>query len=110
MTWHALMASAELAEGQSRECQLEDTALFLVRHRGVVHAYRNRCPHLGIELNWAPNRFLDLDKRFIQCSTHGALFKIQDGHCIAGPCQGEALTALGCREGDGQIWVQDESI
>jgi nitrite reductase/ring-hydroxylating ferredoxin subunit len=44
------------------------------------------CPHLGIPLNWAPERFLDLDGTLIQCSSHGALFQIDSGECIAGPC------------------------
>lgn len=104
--WHPVLASGELAELETRGVELGESALFLVRHRGQVRAYRNRCPHLGIELNWMPDRFLDLDRRFIHCSTHGALFKIDNGHCIAGPCQGEALTALACREQDGHIYVK----
>lgn len=61
-------------------------------------AYLNQCPHMGIELNWTPGRFMDTDNLFLQCSTHGALFKPRNGECIAGPCQGDALTALDIRE------------
>jgi nitrite reductase/ring-hydroxylating ferredoxin subunit len=25
------------------------------------------------------------------CSTHGALFRVEDGVCLAGPCQGDRL-------------------
>ncbi|AOY90273.1 2Fe-2S ferredoxin [Marinobacter salinus] len=60
-------------------------------------AYVNQCPHLGVELNWMPGRFMDADNLFLQCSTHGALFKTDSGECIAGPCQGDALTALDLR-------------
>ena len=37
---------------------------------------------------------MDADNLFIQCSTHGALFKPGSGECIAGPCQGDSLAAL----------------
>lgn len=61
--------------------------------RSIVR-YLNRCPHLGIELNWMPDQFLESGGDLIICSTHGALFKIDDGLCISGPCQGQALTSL----------------
>ncbi|MGM0767756.1 MAG: Rieske (2Fe-2S) protein [Pseudomonadota bacterium] len=67
---------------------------FVLLHNGRPRAFVNRCPHLGIELNWSPGRFLDADHCFVQCSTHGALFLPDSGECIAGPCQGEALTPL----------------
>ena len=35
----------------------------------------------------------------------GALFLIESGECVAGPCAGESLAALACREQDGGIWV-----
>lgn len=69
-------------------------------------AYLNQCPHMGIELNWAPGRFMDADNLFLQCSTHGALFKPRDGECIAGPCQGDALTELDIRESNGTLEVR----
>lgn len=71
---------------------------FVFLDGNTPRAYLNRCPHMGVELNWMPGRFMDLDKLFLQCSTHGALFKPRDGECIAGPCQGDALTALDLRE------------
>ncbi|MGO1502642.1 MAG: Rieske (2Fe-2S) protein [Marinobacter sp.] len=69
-------------------------------------AYLNQCPHMGVELNWMPGRFMDIDNLFLQCSTHGALFKPGDGECIAGPCQGDALTALDLREHQGNLEVR----
>ncbi len=84
---------------------MADTPGFVFRHREQIHAYINRCPHLGIELNWMPGRFFDLEKNFIQCSTHGALFKPHDGHCIVGPCVGEHLARLPVREQNGQVEI-----
>ena len=30
---------------------------FAIRSCGAVHAYVNRCPHLGTELDWQPGEF-----------------------------------------------------
>ncbi len=69
----------------------ETRAVFVVRHGGRVVAYENACPHTGSPLDWRPDSFLDLEKRHILCATHGALFRIEDGYCFAGPCAGQGL-------------------
>ena len=71
--------------------------IFLVRRGQEVFAYRNQCPHTGGPLDWMPDEFLDLDKRHIQCATHDARFRIEDGYCLAGPCAGQALEAVPVR-------------
>lgn len=81
-------------------------ALFVIRQGDTFYAYENHCPHLGIELQWQPDRFLDADGEFIQCSTHGALFLIEDGECVSGPCRGQALRSLPTRVRDGQLFAQ----
>ncbi len=68
--------------------------LFLVRRGNAVYGYRNRCPHTGVNLDWLPDQFLDSMESFIQCATHGALFRIEDGYCLSGPCAGEHLQKL----------------
>ncbi len=102
---HLLCSSRELAEGQSRGFIVEDLNLLLVRRHGQVYAYRNRCPHRGIALEWLPDQFLDHSGSLIQCATHGALFLIESGECVAGPCAGQMLQAIACQEQDGSIWV-----
>lgn len=103
--WHHICDGNELSGTQCREFLVADTPGFAFRHQGEVRAFINRCPHLGIELNWMPDRFFDLEQTFIQCSTHGALFLPQTGHCIAGPCAGEHLAALPVREQNGRVEV-----
>lgn len=71
-----------------------ETPFFVVRQDSKLHVYQNRCPHLGIPLEWMPDQFLDRDGHYIQCSTHGALFRIDNGLCISGPCQGESLETI----------------
>ncbi|MEH6471185.1 MAG: Rieske (2Fe-2S) protein [Halopseudomonas sp.] len=69
-------------------------SLIAIKWNGQLHLYLNRCPHRGIPLEWLPDQFLDLERQFIQCSTHGALFQIETGECIQGPCQGQSLEPI----------------
>ena len=66
-------------------------AVFIVRQQGRLHAYKNQCPHTGAPLEWKPDQFLDFENRFIQCALHGALFEINTGYCVRGPCAGNSL-------------------
>ncbi|WP_166269784.1 Rieske (2Fe-2S) protein [Marinobacter caseinilyticus] len=104
--WQIACRVEDLADGACAQFSLSDTPGFVLLHGDLACAYINRCPHLGIELNWMPNRFKEADGHFIQCATHGALFTPDRGDCIAGPCQGDALTALETRQQDGYIWVR----
>lgn len=84
----------DLEERQATELDISGRRLFAVRQEGQLYAYWNVCPHLGIPLNWMPDRFLDLEEVLIQCSSHGALFQIDDGKCISGPCSGDHLMSV----------------
>lgn len=77
--------------------------IFVVRRGARVYGYLNRCPHTGGPLDWVPGEFLDLDREYIQCATHDALFGIADGVCIAGPCAGDRLTAIPLLVDAGQV-------
>lgn len=79
--------------------------LFVVHKDGVLSAYRNSCPHTGAPLEWQPDQFLDLDNSFIQCAIHGALFRVEDGFCLRGPCTGSSLQSLPVLVRDGQIML-----
>jgi len=82
------------AKGFTLKQGRKERLLFLVKKDNQVYAYENQCPHAGINLEWQGDDFLDLDKAFIQCSVHGALFKIENGDCAGGPCNGEGLTSI----------------
>ena len=101
----ALCNLDDLEEQQAIELSIDDRRLFAIRQDNQLHAYWNICPHLGIPLNWAPDRFLDLDKTLIQCSSHGALFHIDSGECIAGPCTGDHLQQVELRIDGDSIYV-----
>jgi nitrite reductase/ring-hydroxylating ferredoxin subunit len=55
-----------------------------------------------------PDQFLNLDKDYIQCATHAALFRIEDGRCVAGPCRGDVLNALPLAVDKGEIFLDAE--
>jgi nitrite reductase/ring-hydroxylating ferredoxin subunit len=80
--------------------------ILLVRRGDEVFAYHNRCPHTGVNLDWQPDQFLDLTNRYIQCATHGALFRLQDGFCLRGPCAGQYLRALRVEIEGEQVFVE----
>lgn len=65
--------------------------IFLYREADRIWGYRNACPHVGTPLDMAPDRFLSEDGTHFLCQTHGALFRIADGLCLAGPCKGKSL-------------------
>ena len=98
---------AEIADPGSRGFELGDgigdRAIFLVRRGAAVAAYINSCPHTGGPLDWVEDQFLDFDRRHILCATHGALFRIEDGHCLAGPCAGKGLTAVAIVVAEGEV-------
>ena len=76
---------------------------FAVRYAGRVYAYRNRCAHVGVELDWEPGRFFDADGMVLICSTHGALYDPQTGECRGGPCRGGGLEPVAVDEVDGHV-------
>lgn len=83
----------------------ETRSMFVVHKNGEFFAYHNQCPHTGASLEWQEDQFLDLDKALIQCATHDALFLIDTGECIAGPCAGDMLRAIPITIKDGSIYL-----
>jgi len=82
-----------------------DQSLLVVKKDGLLSVFVNSCPHLGVPMNMEPDRFLDSEKNFIMCSTHGALFKIDDGECVHGPCLGENLTPVNHEVRDEEVFI-----
>jgi len=88
-----------------------DTTGFVVRYNGVVYGYLNRCAHVPIELDWAKGEFFESSGLYLMCSTHGAIYDPETGHCQGGPCRGGRLRPIVVRELDQQIsWLPDEFV
>lgn len=81
---------------------------FVVRRGFEVFAYVNRCPHAGHPLNWQPEQFLTQDRELILCGSHGALFDVRTGSCVAGPCVGRGLQPIAVRIEDGQVMLEED--
>ncbi|HET9679894.1 MAG TPA: Rieske (2Fe-2S) protein [Gammaproteobacteria bacterium] len=97
MQTYPLFKLADIPDGAARGFEVGDTDGFVVRQGDTVYAYRNVCPHAGNNLDWKPDAFLTRDKSRIMCAAHGALFDIQSGDCVAGPCVGFGLQTLDVR-------------
>ena len=91
----ALAKTGEIAEDAAKEFSLTQydppVELFVIRKGQRFYAYLNHCPHTGVNLNWMPDQFFDIDNEYIQCATHGALFTVENGYCVRGPCAGASL-------------------
>ena len=84
---------------------------FALRFDGEVRAYLNRCLHVPAEMDWQPGEFLDVDKRYILCSIHGATYAPADGRCVGGPCGRGKLSAIRTAERDGEVyWYPSRDI
>ena len=105
----------DLGEGQTAKFRIgkgrKAREGFVIRHGGVLHAWRNECRHIPVTLDWVENRFLSRDRCWIQCATHGALYAIDTGLCVSGPPAGESLHRLPVEVRDGQVvvTVRDEA-
>lgn len=76
---------------------------FVVRRGDEVHGYVDRCPHMGLPLAQVLDAYLTPGGELIQCSWHSALFRIEDGACVGGPCNGARLTPWPVAVEDGRI-------
>ena len=81
---------------------------FVVRRGAELRAYVNHCPHAGHALNAQPHCFLAPVMPLIQCSSHGALFEMETGLCLAGPCPGARLRPIELRIERGYVLVADD--
>ena len=92
----ALCTLEALADPGARNfvLQIDDAFFhgFLVRTGERVQGYVDRCPHQGLPLAQKLDGYLTPDARLIACSWHGALFRLEDGACVGGPCTGQKLT------------------
>ena len=77
----------------------EPQSLIVRRTGDRVQAWLNICPHAGRRLDWAPGKFL-LDQGRLVCAAHGAVFELDQGECVAGPCRGQSLVAVPIAGGD----------
>lgn len=96
--WRPLIAEDETPEGgftfSYRAGPTTETGI-LLRTTVGVRAWRSVCRHLSVPLDHEnPGRFLTADRSLLVCTQHAALYRPEDGVCIAGPCRGASLRPL----------------
>ena len=113
MTERLICASDDLKDGADGVRfrvlhQGKEEPAFVVRFRGRVYGYLNRCSHVPVEIDWQEGRFFDFSGLYLVCATHGALFAPETGACLGGRCNGKPLTSLTVIEKDGQVYLLEK--
>jgi len=101
----AVCKTEDIGEESAREFMVGEQSVIVVKFDGQFHAYLNWCPHLGIELNFMPDQFMDGDNQFLMCANHGALFDIDSGDCLSGPCSGDKLIPVPLEVRGDEVWL-----
>ena len=86
-------------DGRPRE------ALVLLGSDGEPRAYLNRCRHLPVPIDGGSKQYLTRGGEYLLCGTHGALYRRDDGVCVAGPCLHLALEKLPVLEENGMLYL-----
>ncbi|MDE0880945.1 MAG: Rieske (2Fe-2S) protein [Sphingomonas bacterium] len=96
-----------IADGKARNFVLQMRAGrfhgFVVRQGDKIRGYVDRCPHAGVPLTQTLDDYLTPSGALIACNWHGALFEIDGGRCVGGPCVGQFLTPWPVEVVDGHI-------
>jgi nitrite reductase/ring-hydroxylating ferredoxin subunit len=100
----------ELTDPGSKEFRIGDGDWpfkgFVVRKGDEIFAYQNYCMHVGHPLNWQPDSFLTKDGSQIICASHGAIYEIESGVCVSGPCRGKLLRPVVAEIRAGEVVVR----
>ena len=106
-----LCRAADIVEGSARSFITGEGAnrrdIVVVRKQGQIFAYVNSCPHQGTPLETFPDKFLNEDGTLFVCSTHGARFRVADGHCVSGPCEGKSMVSIAVSANEGRIELNE---
>ncbi len=82
-------------------------SLIVLREGAQVFAYHNECPHAGRQLDYVPGKFLVKDRRLV-CAAHGAVFAVESGACLGGPCR-NGLVRVPVQVHDGDVLAPGDS-
>lgn len=123
MTWrsHDLAPSSgqilcgveEIPDGQCKEIRYGEGAyaLSILVHRSGTgfKAYVNRCPHFSLPLNVSPGQFVMLEGARVMCALHGAVFRLDNGNCEAGPAATSFLESVEVIVRGGSVCIADKA-
>ncbi len=90
--------------GVNSQGAIETCHLLIVRWDDTVYGYINVCPHTPAPLDGrGTGQFFNPERTHLMCQKHGALFDVDTGVCLDGPCEGEGLTPLRLAVIDGDV-------
>jgi 3-phenylpropionate/trans-cinnamate dioxygenase ferredoxin subunit len=96
--WIDVGASGDVVEGgQSLAAEIDGLPVSIVRSRGLLYAFEDRCTHDGEPLDDAP-----VEDDQVICPRHGARFCLRTGEALTPPAY-EPLRLFRVREQDGRI-------
>lgn len=75
----------------------------IARKGGRTYAYANICRHVPLTLDLGDGEVASADRQVFLCHHHGARYRIEDGKCLYGPCDGEHLFPLQFEEAYGEL-------
>lgn len=99
------------------KCEVPELiSILLFKLNDQVFAYRNTCPHQGRPLGLGRSGpggnqrfYFDAEQRLV-CPHHGALFQMDSGECVAGPCRGGFLKSLAIRVENEQVILNKDLL
>lgn len=96
---------ADLEDNASASITADCGELLLVKRNGELFLYQNSCPHTRETLDPLGGSVAGAGALLITCQRHAAEFLSDTGECVAGPCQGEFLTAVPFTLSNGDIYL-----
>jgi nitrite reductase/ring-hydroxylating ferredoxin subunit len=103
----------DIAEGEAKGFLPSPSAkrkVIVLQRNGVLHGWLDSCPHYagGTPMAWRSNAYMSGDGQHIACHSHGALFDMETGECILGPCLGQSLSRVDLHVTDtGDVFVTE---
>jgi nitrite reductase/ring-hydroxylating ferredoxin subunit len=108
---HYLCKIADIGQSGKEVCvKLNSKAVYIMLfpYAGTIRAFINICPHQGMPLNQAPDKFMFSGEGFLMCAQHGARFELDTGKCVGGACRGANLQIVSVTlEGD-SVWLEHD--
>ncbi|MCR6644720.1 MAG: Rieske 2Fe-2S domain-containing protein [Terricaulis sp.] len=101
----ALARVEDIPDAGARLADAAGASLILTRRGDAVRAFRNRCTHADYPLQRADGRLIVQEGRYLVCAMHGASYRLDDGACAGGPCNGGALEPIAIIVRDGVIFT-----
>jgi nitrite reductase/ring-hydroxylating ferredoxin subunit len=101
-----LCKTDQINDRDARSFDTPQGEVIVASRDGMFYAYLNRCPHLGISLEFQEQQFMDMDHEYLMCANHGALFQVENGECVFGPCKNQSLKPIPIKvHSDGGIYL-----